>query len=36
MTADCGVSTRKLKNLKHLEEHSLGDLSLNYILQILD
>lgn len=36
MTADCGVSTRELQNLEHLEEHSRGDLSLNYIVQILD
>lgn len=35
MTADSGVS-RELQNLKHLERHSRGNISSNYIVQLLD
>lgn len=35
MTADSRVS-RELQNLRHLEKHSQGSLSSNYIVQLLD
>ena len=35
MTADSQVS-RELQNLRHLEKHSQGSLSSNYIVQLLD